>query len=349
MGTSADGDQRVDLTFAIPMYNEEEIVREAVRRVLEAGAHSGRSFEVLVVDDGSQDATPNLLADLKRIHPRLRWVQLRPNCGQPAASKAGLIAARGRMVAVLDADLQTPPELVPALAAVLESAGPEVCAVFGTTSTGKRDDPTRLLIGQAGFYFLQTRLARKRLPHGASSFFVMRQETARNLGGLRFTKGNIAAVMSAAGMDAECVTYTKPASYREDSRLGLRGHVEEAVGSLALTGVVSRLAAAGAALASGAALRARRRGRTGALPLVNAGLCLLSLASAEHFTRRSLAASPAPLPLFEGGTDTGESTDTTGGADTTGDTGTTPGAPGGPLLADGRRPRSSATEARASC
>ncbi|MGW5115831.1 glycosyltransferase, partial [Streptomyces noursei] len=101
MGTSADGDQRVDLTFAIPMYNEEEIVREAVRRVLEAGAHSGRSFEVLVVDDGSQDATPNLLADLKRAHPRLRWVQLRPNCGQPAASKAGLIAARGRMVAVV--------------------------------------------------------------------------------------------------------------------------------------------------------------------------------------------------------------------------------------------------------
>ncbi|MGW5121372.1 hypothetical protein ACWEQ8_38940, partial [Streptomyces noursei] len=108
-------------------------------------------------------------------------------------------------------------------------------------------------------------------------------------------------------------------------------------------------ATAGAALASGAALRARRRGRTGALPLVNAGLCLLSLAAAEHFTRRSLSASQAPLPLFEGGTDTGEGADTAGGADSTDGTNTIPGAPGGPPAADGRRPRPSATEARASC
>ncbi|MFE6692128.1 glycosyltransferase [Streptomyces sp. NPDC057743] len=330
MGTSVEGDEKVDLTFATPMYNDEQIVREAIRRVLNAGERSSRSFEVLVVDDGSQDATPRLLADLKRAHPRLRWVQLRPNCGQTAASKAGMTAARGRMVAVLDADLQTPPELVPALAAVLESAGPEVAAVFGTTSTRKRDDPTRLLIGQAVFYFLQTRLGRNRLPHGASSFFVMRREAARHLAGLRFTKGNIAAVLSALGMDAECVSYTKPASYRDGSRLGLRGRVEEAVGSLALTGVLSRLAATGATLAPCAALRARRARRTGALPLVGAGLCLLSLAAAEHFTRRSLAASAAPLPLFEGGTDD------------------TPGAAGGPSVSD-RRTRPSTSEARESC
>ncbi|HZG04658.1 MAG TPA: glycosyltransferase [Streptomyces sp.] len=293
-------DQEVDLTFGIPMYNEEAIVEEAVRRVVAVGEKWGRPYEVLAVDDGSRDATPDLLSQLTAVYPTLRWVQLRPNCGQPAASKAAMLAANGRMVAVLDADLQTPPELVPRLAESLDEQGPEVDAVFGTTSTGKRDDPVRLLVGQAVFYFLQTHLSRNALPHGASSFFVMRRQTARRVARLDFTLGNIGAVMSAAGMKAAAVTYVKPASYRSSSRLGLRGHVEEAVGSLALTGALGRLCAAGASLGSLGALgaRASRPGR--ALSLAAAGASLGVWAAAERYARRALWASEAPLPIFEG-------------------------------------------------
>lgn len=293
-------DSQIDLTFAIPMYNEEEIVQEAVERVLKAGADSGLSFELLAVDDGSQDTTPHILARLQRDHPQLRWVRLQPNCGQPAASKAGMAAARGRMVAVLDADLQTPPELVPTLARALEEAGPKVEAVFGTTSTRKRDDPPRLLAGQAVFYFLQTRLTRHRLPHGASSFFVMRQDAARRIARLRFTKGNIAAVMAALGMEVEAVSYVKPASYRDDSRLGLRGHAEEAVGSLALTGFFDRLGAAGALLCTREALRLRRSPAAAASALAGVGLSLLTVRIAQRFRNRALSVADTALPIHEG-------------------------------------------------
>ncbi|MGW8379823.1 glycosyltransferase [Streptomyces sp. ODS28] len=303
-GTPGAGEtDEVDLTFALPMYNEEGIVHEAVTRVLKAGAESGRSYEVLAVDDGSSDRTPELLAGLQDTHDRFRWVQLRPNCGQPASSKAALLAARGRMVAVLDADLQTPPELVPRLADALESAGPYTAAVFGTTSTRRRKDPVRLLAGQAVFYFVQTRLSRNPIPHGASSFFVMRRDAAHRVARLRFTKGNVGSVLAALGLGIEAVTYDKPASYRADSRLGLRGHVEEAVGSLALTGVLSRCggtaAALGAAAAAASRLRGRSRARTAAY-LAGAGMGLVAAGAAESFLRTSLTDSDTELPIFAG-------------------------------------------------
>ncbi|MFJ9739189.1 glycosyltransferase [Streptomyces sp. NPDC101166] len=293
---SADG---VDLSFVIPMYKEEDIAREAVERAVRVGKNWGRSFEVLAVDDGSTDSTPRILAELRATTPEFRWVQLRPNCGQPASSKAGMLSARGAMVCVLDADMQTPPEVVPQLVAALEQQGPETAAVFGVTSTRKRDDPARLLVGQAVFYFLETRFGRRPIPHGASSFFVMRQDVARRLGELTFTKGNVGAIMAALGLGMSTVTYVKPKSYRDDSRLGLRGHVEEAVGSLALTGVLSRFGLTGGALAALAGVRSGSRAGRVAAGLA-AAASLGAVAAAERFNRRSLRVATTELPIFEG-------------------------------------------------
>jgi len=295
---SAGDRDGVALSFVIPMYNEEDIAREAVARALEVGRAWGRPFEVLAVDDGSVDATPKILAELTATEPGVRWVRLEPNCGQPAASKAGLLSADGDLVVVLDADMQTPPEFVPRMVAALEQAGPDVAAVFGTTTTAERDDPTRLLVGQAVFYFLETRLSRNPIPHGASSFFVLRRDVARRLGRLTFTKGNVGAIMAALDLPMVAVHYVKPRSYRDDSRLGLRGHVEEAVGSLALTGVLTRLGTAGAV---GCWLLARRAPRPLAWLLRASALaCSATACSAEAFTRRSLRTAVGELPMSAG-------------------------------------------------
>lgn len=289
------------VSFVIPMYNEAKIVREAISRAVGTGKTWGRPFEVLAVDDGSTDATPEILAELAASEPAVRWVRLRPNCGQPAASKAGLLSARGEMIVVLDADLQTPPEVVPRMVAALETAGPETAAVFGVTSTAERDDPVRLLVGQAVFYFLQTRLSRNPIPHGASSFFVMRRETARLLGSLTFTKGNVGAVMAALGLPMATVRYVKPRSYREDSRLGLRGHAEEAIGSLALTGALTRLGITGATAGAMSGLWLLGQSRiTGAAMLAAAAACAAAACSAESFNRRSLRRATTGLPIFVG-------------------------------------------------
>lgn len=244
----------VVLSIVVPMYDEEEIARETVRRLIAVGERLGRGFEVLCVDDGSRDKTLPILKELAAADPRVRYHSLGKNQGHFPATKAGLLHGSGEMIVVLDADLQTPPELIPDLVAALEGAPPSVAAVFGVTSTATRDDPPVLLVGQAIFYALQTTLSRHPIPKGASSFFIIRRDIARRIAALPLRSGNVGAVVAALGLDATSVQYEKPASYRESSRLGFRGHMREALGSMALTGALTRLAGIGVLVFGGAAL-----------------------------------------------------------------------------------------------
>ncbi|MFB9378236.1 glycosyltransferase family 2 protein [Kineococcus gynurae] len=133
----------VDVSVVVPVYDEAEVLEEfagRLRAVLDApGAaqHVG-SYEVLVVDDGSQDRSPVVLARLRRDWPQLRVVRLRRNSGHQAALSAGLALARGtRGVLTMDADLQDPPEVLPDLVWAAET-NEVVYAVRGDRSSDSR-------------------------------------------------------------------------------------------------------------------------------------------------------------------------------------------------------------------
>ena len=108
------------LSLVIPAYNEQENVEALLKRVGDALASTGRSFEVVIVDDGSTDATPQLLRDAMTRLPWLRVLRLRKNSGQSAAFDAGFRAARGEVIATIDADLQNDPEEIPRLLPMLD-------------------------------------------------------------------------------------------------------------------------------------------------------------------------------------------------------------------------------------
>ncbi len=110
------------LSVVVPFYNERENVRplhEEVAGVL--GAHPG-GVEFIYVDDGSEDGTCDALAALRADDSRVRVIALAENRGQSAALEAGFRAARGDVVATLDADLQNDPADLPALLAALDGA-----------------------------------------------------------------------------------------------------------------------------------------------------------------------------------------------------------------------------------
>jgi dolichol-phosphate mannosyltransferase len=98
------------LSVCAPVYNEEELVEEFYRRT--TSALEAFDYELIVVNDGSSDATPAILDRLAESDARLRVVHLSRNFGHQAALTAGLEHARGDAVAMLDADLQDPPELI---------------------------------------------------------------------------------------------------------------------------------------------------------------------------------------------------------------------------------------------
>ena len=90
------------LSLVIPCYNEEENVPTLLARVEGALRQTGRTFEVVIVDDGSTDSTPRLLADAMKVSPWLRVIRMARNGGQSAAFEAGFEAARGEVIATID-------------------------------------------------------------------------------------------------------------------------------------------------------------------------------------------------------------------------------------------------------
>jgi dolichol-phosphate mannosyltransferase len=108
------------LSLVIPAYNEQENVEALLKRVGDALASTGKPFEVVIIDDGSTDSTPQLLRDAMARLPWLRVLRLRKNSGQSAAFDAGFRAARGDVIATIDADLQNDPEEIPRLLPMLD-------------------------------------------------------------------------------------------------------------------------------------------------------------------------------------------------------------------------------------
>jgi glycosyltransferase involved in cell wall biosynthesis len=110
------------LSLVIPAYNEQENVEALLQRVGAALGQIGRPFEVIIVDDGSTDQTPKLLNEAMARLPWLRVLRLVKNSGQSAAFDAGFKAARGDVVATIDADLQNDPEEIPRLLPMLDGS-----------------------------------------------------------------------------------------------------------------------------------------------------------------------------------------------------------------------------------
>jgi glycosyltransferase involved in cell wall biosynthesis len=108
------------LSLIIPAYNEEENIPTLLSRVEGALSPMGRPFEVIIVDDGSTDRTPALLAEGMGKYPWLRVLRMTKNGGQSAAFEAGFNAARGEILATIDADLQNDPEEIPRLIPMLD-------------------------------------------------------------------------------------------------------------------------------------------------------------------------------------------------------------------------------------
>ena len=105
--------QRLDLSIIVPFFNEEDNIEELYTRLKKVLGTLGLSYEIIFVDDGSRDRTPEILARLYEQDSALHVIRLRRNSGQTAALQAGFDFARGQIVISMDGDLQHAPEEIP--------------------------------------------------------------------------------------------------------------------------------------------------------------------------------------------------------------------------------------------
>jgi dolichol-phosphate mannosyltransferase len=177
-----------EISIVVPLYNEAATIAELYRRVSEALQDSGESYELVLVDDGSHDATAEIADDLHEADERVVVIHLSRNFGHQAAVSAGIDHARGRAVVLMDGDLQDPPEVIDEFLRAWR-AGYDVVYAVRT----KRKEGLLKRIAYASFYRLLHSISDLDVPLDSGDFCLMDRQVVEALKALpersRFVRG----------------------------------------------------------------------------------------------------------------------------------------------------------------
>ena len=208
----------VKYSIVIPIYNEEESFPALVRRLREVMDRLDGPAEVVLVDDGSRDGSYELMAAVNREDPRFKLLQLSRNFGHQIAITAGMDAAAGQAVIVMDADLQDPPEVILQMAARWQEGFEVVYAVRehreGET-VFKRKTATL-------FYGLQRRLAEIDQPVEVGDFRLVDRKALDAFLQMRERNRYVRGMFSWVGFRQTAVPYVRASRQAGESKYPLR-------------------------------------------------------------------------------------------------------------------------------
>lgn len=179
------------LTLVVPAYNEQDAIPLFYEEALRVeGELPGVEVEYLFIDDGSRDQTMEVLRQLHAQDPRVHYVSFSRNFGKEAAIYAGLENAKGDYVAILDADLQDPPSLLPEMLHAIQEEGYD--CVGSRRVTRKGEPPIRSFFARM-FYRIMNKISSADIVDGARDFQLMNRKVVNAILSMgeynRFSKG----------------------------------------------------------------------------------------------------------------------------------------------------------------
>jgi glycosyltransferase involved in cell wall biosynthesis len=205
------------LSIVIPLYNEAGNVDELLRRVAAVVRDLPEpplDYEVICVDDGSRDATREKLVAAARTDPHLRVLSLSRNFGHQIAATAGLDAARGDAVVLMDGDLQDPPELI---AQFLERYRAGYDVVYATRRRRSGESHFKILTA-AAFYRVVRRLTNVSIPVDTGDFRLMSRRVVDALYQTRERHRFIRGLVSWVGFNQTGVEYDRDARFSGETK-----------------------------------------------------------------------------------------------------------------------------------
>jgi polyisoprenyl-phosphate glycosyltransferase len=217
------------ISVVIPVHNEEEGLAQLARRLTSSLAEVGENYEIVYVDDGSTDRSAELIESWAGADDRSVLIQLSRNFGMEIAMTAGLDHARGSYVAIMHADLQDPPELIPQMLALARADNADV--VY-TRRIGS--DESALKHRLAGvFYTLMGRIARVPYQGQAGDFRLLSRRVVETIQRMPERRRFLRAMVAWVGFKQV------PIDYRRAGRTSGRGASYPALFRLAFEAIVS--------------------------------------------------------------------------------------------------------------
>jgi dolichol-phosphate mannosyltransferase len=215
----------------VPVLNEEGCVDELARRVVAVVRGAGAGLELIFVDDGSVDATPQRIAALRARDPSVKCIRLTRSFGHQSALLAGLRFAKGDVVVTMDGDLQHPPELLPRLLEAWRSGADVVHTI--------RREPPGVRQGWKGrasdlFYRVVNRLGGVAVPPGAADFRLLDRRALDALNDLSEHFAFLRGLIPWLGFPDVRIEYEAAARFAGRSKYDLRRMLR-----LALDGMLS--------------------------------------------------------------------------------------------------------------
>lgn len=221
---------RPELSVVVPAFNEAGNIAVVAARVASAAEPLG-DWELVFVDDGSNDGTLAAIKDAAAADPRIRYVSFARNFGHQAALRAGLHHARGRAVVLMDCDLEHPPELIPVLAAAWRGGAKIV--LTERLATGKSQALTKRLTSR-WYYGLLDRIGDVRIAPGSADFLLLDRVAVDTIN--RFDNHDLFLRGLVRWLGYPTVTVP----YRQGSRqAGETKYTLRRMASFALTGIVT--------------------------------------------------------------------------------------------------------------
>ncbi len=247
------------ISAVIPIYNEEEIISILHERVSQAMSKVGE-WEVVYVNDGSKDASLELLRQLQAEDPHVVVVDLSRNWGHMGALHAGLDTARGDAIVLMDGDLQDPPEVVPKLVAAWRNGAQVVTAV----RRSRQESRKVLAVLFPLFYRVLGAISDYPIPLNAGIFGLLDRQVLDSLNGLKEGNRYLPGLRAWVGYRTEVVYYDRQDRIGGEGKLTFVSRIKYAMDAitsfsykplrltfaLALTTFVAAMAFAAAALFS---------------------------------------------------------------------------------------------------
>lgn len=205
------------LSVVIPCYNEIGVLPLLEERLRSALPALGMPFEVVFVDDGSSDGSYEWLAALTARDSRFKLLRFSRNFGHQAAITAGLLAARGEAVAILDADLQDPPELLSTCLAHWREGDQVVYC-----QREERKEGALMKALYAAFYRLLRASSEVAMPLDAGDFCLMDRRVVDVINAMPEHRVFVRGLRAWAGFRQRALPYARPPRAAGETKYGLR-------------------------------------------------------------------------------------------------------------------------------